>query len=200
MIKRYLAIAIFAQVLALGLFIAFAARSAEPELQRIEAYLNSMTTVKASFSQTSSNGQTANGTVYISRPGKMRIEYTSPHKDVIVAAGGRITYWDSGMETMSNIAADSTPLPIILRSTVSLSGDVKVLGVNRVGGGLNVTLSNSRFGGRVTLAFDEQPMRLRGWNVVDAQGISTTVALGALETGVSIPRNKFQFFDPRQGK
>jgi outer membrane lipoprotein-sorting protein len=50
--------------------------------------------------------------------------------------------------------------------------------------------------GSVQLAFAEEPLELRRWTVVDAQGQATDVVLGALETGMPFDRELFRFRNP----
>ena len=54
--------------------------------------------------------------------------------------------------------------------------------------------------GSITLVFAEQPLELRRWTVVDAQGLPTHVVLDGIETGVELDDELFVFrnrrFDP----
>src|SRR6185503_3854766 len=50
------------------------------EVARVESYVNSITTFKADFVQIAPNGATARGTLWISRPGRLRVEYRPPAK------------------------------------------------------------------------------------------------------------------------
>jgi outer membrane lipoprotein-sorting protein len=47
-------------------------------LQRVEAYFNAMTTLRARFLQIAQNGAAAEGTAMIWRPNRMRFEYDPP--------------------------------------------------------------------------------------------------------------------------
>ena len=51
--------------------------------------------------------------------------------------------------------------------------------------------------GRITLILEENPMQLRQWEVLDAQGRSTRVTLTQIETGVRFDPFLFAFNDPR---
>ena len=48
--------------------------TAHQELRQVETYFNGIRTMQARFVQTSSNGQRATGRVFMSRPGKLRVE------------------------------------------------------------------------------------------------------------------------------
>ena len=51
--------------------------------------------------------------------------------------------------------------------------------------------------GRLTLVFQDNPMELRQWLVVDAQARETRVSLSRIETGIRIDPRIFEFNDPR---
>ena len=70
--------------------------------------------------------------------------------------------------------------------------------VAREEGELKVTLvqTDEPNQGSIQLAFAENPMELRRWTVVDAQGQATYVMLDGLETGVPLQRELFRFRNP----
>lgn len=167
---------------------------------RIEQYLNAMSTVQARFLQASSNGQLAEGNLYISRPGRLRIEYDPPVPVLIVADGRWLIYYDKQLEQVSHLPLRSTPASILTRPNISLTGgDLILTDFERGGGVLRVTLvqADDPYAGKVSLIFDENPMALRKWSVVDAQGIVTDVSLTAARFDVPIDRDLFRFRDPR---
>ncbi|MBY0431339.1 MAG: outer membrane lipoprotein carrier protein LolA, partial [Rhodospirillales bacterium] len=78
------------------------------DVQRVEDYLNGITTLQARFLQASPNGATAEGTAYISRPGKMRLAYDPPSPILVVADGRMLVYYDSELKETSYAPLDST--------------------------------------------------------------------------------------------
>jgi outer membrane lipoprotein-sorting protein len=178
-----------------------AAQSArdQADLRRVEAYLNALTTLRARFIQIAQNGATAQGTALIWRPGRMRFDYDPPEPLLLVANAGQFMHYDKEMRQPSVVPVGSTPLGILLRDTIRLSGDVTVTGVQREQGFLRVTMfrTGNAAEGRLTLVFADDPMELRQWLVVDGQGRTTRVTLSAIEAGVRLDRALFQFNDPR---
>lgn len=165
---------------------------------RVEAYLNGLRTLKARFLQVAQNGASAEGTALISRPGRMRFDYNPPEPMLLVASGGQVMMYDRELRQPSTVPASSTPLGLLLRSEIRLSGDITVLGTERSGGFLRVGLQRTGAPqeGRLTLAFQEQPMELRQWAVLDAQGRETRVTLYEVETGAPLDNKLFDFNDP----
>jgi outer membrane lipoprotein-sorting protein len=175
-------------------------REDRAEIDRIERYLNGVTTLKARFVQASSNGQSAQGSLYISRPGKLRIEYDPPVPVLIITDGPFLVYYDKELEQVSHIPLGSTPASILTRPNISLTqGDLILTGFENRGGTVRATLvqASDPYSGRVSLVFDKEPLALSKWTVVDAQGIETDVNLRAAQVDVSLDPNLFRFRDPR---
>ncbi|MFH5924180.1 LolA family protein [Roseomonas xinghualingensis] len=169
------------------------------DIQRVEAYLNGLSTLRARFIQIAQNGATAQGTALIWRPGRMRFDYDPPEPLLLIANAGQFMHYDKELRQPSIVPVGSTPLGILLRDQIRLSGDVTVTGVQREQGMLRVTLhrTNNAAEGRLTLVFADSPLELRQWLVVDGQGRTTRVTLSAIETGVRLNRASFDFNDPR---
>lgn len=174
----------------------------QTEIERAEQYLNRITTVRARFEQQSSNGGTASGMFYLQRPGKLRIDYAPPSHLQIYASSGLLIYVDTELEESTYVPLSATPAGLLVRENVRFSGDVTVTKVERRPQVLRIELVQTKEpdAGRVTLGFADQPLELRQWDVVDAQGITTTVTLLNAEFGVRIDPNVFIFQDPKFGR
>jgi outer membrane lipoprotein-sorting protein len=169
------------------------------DIARIEQYLNGLTTLKADFVQINPNGGTVTGELYYQRPDKMRLDYDPPSEILIISDGWWVIYYDRQLEQVSHLSIGSTPLGFLLSDEIRLSGDVTVTDVNRSAGELHVTLvqSDEPNQGSIQLSFAENPLELRRWTVVDAQGLPTHVVLERPETGVPLERELFRFRNPR---
>ncbi|HYH22358.1 MAG TPA: outer membrane lipoprotein carrier protein LolA [Azospirillum sp.] len=163
-----------------------------------EQALNAIHTLQSRFVQLNPDGRQASGTFYLSRPGKMRLEYDAPVKDFIVADGLFLFYWDSEMKQQSSTPIGSTLADFILRPDIKLSGDVTVTDVFRAQGVLEITLVETKDPrkGSLTLVFEDRPLQLRKWRVLDAQGLTTEVALLNPRVGVQLPSDLFYFKAP----
>lgn len=168
-------------------------------VQQVEAYLNTLRTLRARFLQVAQNGASAQGTALISRPGRMRFDYDPPEPLLLVASGGQLLLYDRELRQPSAVPASSTPLGLLLTPEIRLSGNITVVGTDRTGGFLRIGLhrTGARAEGVLTLAFAEQPMELRQWAVLDAQARETRVTLYEIETGIPLDNRLFDFNDPR---
>jgi outer membrane lipoprotein-sorting protein len=157
----------------------------QADIQRVEAYLNGLKTLKAHFFQVAQDGGTSEGTAWLERPGRMRFQYDPPAPFLLLASSGVLTFHDGSLGQDSNIPLSRTPLGILLADNVKLAGAVTVTAIQREPGQLQLTLirSASPGDGSLTLIFTEDPMTLRQWTVVDAQQRVTHVTLSNVQLG-----------------
>lgn len=173
------------------------------DIARAEEYLNGVTTLKARFLQISASGGQAEGTAYLSRPGRMRLQYDPPSPLLVVADGTFLIVHDKELGEPSYLPLDSTPAGILVRDNVRLDNkDVIVTKVLRLPGVLNISMveADDVGQGELTLVFSEAPFALRQWRVVDAQGSTTTVSLYESQTGLKLDPKLFEFKNPNFAK
>jgi outer membrane lipoprotein-sorting protein len=162
--------------------------------------LNGITSLKAHFLQFSDNGGQAEGTAYLSRPGRLRLQYDPPSPLLLLADGSFLIVDDKRYDNPSYIPLDSTPAGVLVRPHVVLNGDdLKVTGVSRQPGIVTITVisAGDPGQGQLALVFSERPFQLRQWQVTDAQGQVTTVSLFDVQTGIALDRKLFQYQNAR---
>ncbi|HLN25050.1 MAG TPA: outer membrane lipoprotein carrier protein LolA, partial [Patescibacteria group bacterium] len=93
------------------------------EVSKAEQYLNDVTTLRARFLQASASGATAEGTMFLSRPGRMRLEYDPPSPILVIADGSYLIYYDKDLQQVSYVDLDSTPAGVLVQPQVKLDGD-----------------------------------------------------------------------------
>jgi len=164
----------------------------------VQEYLNGITTLRARFVQTDNDGKQENGTFYLNRPGKMRIEYDPPNKDFIVADSVLIYYYDGKMKQQSSAPIGRSLADFFLRKNLTLSGDISVSDVKRENNTLQMSLIQTRnpLAGSLTLLLNEKPLQLMAWRIVDQQGLVTEVRLTGSEVGLPLDSNLFHYYDP----
>jgi outer membrane lipoprotein-sorting protein len=171
-------------------------------IARAEAALASIRTLKARFLQADARGGTAQGTVWMQRPGRARFAYDPPATILVVADGTLVTFFDSAVNQTSAVPLGTTPLATLLAERVRLNdGDGRVTAVRQGQGLLQVTVvkRSSPAEGSLTLTFAEPPLELRQWTVIDAQGREVRVTLFEIETGVRVDPALFRFVPPDFG-
>ncbi len=164
---------------------------------RIEVYLNNVTTFEARFLQIGEGGM-AEGRIYLSRPGKMRVEYDPPVPILMVASSPWVMYHDSKLDQTSFIPLSRTPAAFLLRENIDLGDGITVTDFERARGALRLTIAieDNPDAGSITVVLEDQPMRLVKWLVVDAQGKRVEVALLDPRFGVTLDEELFSIVDP----
>ncbi|KXV00515.1 hypothetical protein AD929_10940 [Gluconobacter potus] len=162
-------------------------------ISRIEDALGQVTTLQARFRQTAADGSTTVGTATLDRPGRMRFDYDKPSPLLLVANDGRVVFQDRSVDQVTTIPLDRTPLGLLLRPELKLSGDVTVTGFEHSNGQIRVQVVRTRSAGEgtLTLVLSDAPLGLLGWTVVDAQGRTTTIALSDVRLGGTVPQSLF---------
>lgn len=169
------------------------------DIKRIEAYLNGLGTLRARFLQVSSNGNYAEGTLFVSRPGRLRIEYDPPVPVLMVATGGMLTYYDKELQQVSHIELNSTPAGILVRERISLfSKEITATALERGADALRMTVvrNDDPLEGSIALVFSDHPLTLKKWVVTDAQGVETMVSLLDTRFNVTLDPKLFTFVGP----
>jgi len=172
------------------------------DIERIEIYLNNLKSVSADFVQVNDNGEFRHGKIAIQRPGKMRVTYDPPQKDFIVADGTYVHIWDGELKQQTNVLVGSSIAEFILRDPIKLSGDVIITRFVRFPSKmeLSIVATNDPGDGELTLIFEDNPLQLRQWRVLDAQGRTTGVNLENEREDVTFASNTFDFVPPNFGK
>lgn len=172
------------------------------DLSRIERYLNNLRTMSARFMQSTTDGGEAQGAFYVARPGKLRVEYDPPNKILIVSDGSQIHYYDSELGQVSTISLSDTPAAVLVRDNYKFGTDVRVSDYQKGPGAIRVTLEDIKNAdaGALTLTFQDNPLILKQWKVLDAKGVETTVALSDTKRDVVLAPTLFEFTDPTKGQ
>lgn len=165
------------------------------DIGRIEAYLNTVNSLRSNFVQLSTGGRFAEGTIYIDRPKRMRLQYKKPGNIQVYANGNWLAHVDTDLEAVWHVPLKSTPAAFLVRDKISLSGDITVQRVMRDARTISVSVVQTAEpdAGRIVFTFSDSPLALRKWTVTDAQGVSTSVTLVAPAFNVAIPRDVFVF-------
>ena len=182
-------------VAAIGLALyAGAATAQQLSLAQISQYLNGLQTAQGGFTQINQDGTLSTGTIYIKRPGRIRFDYAAPDNTLVIGGGGSLAIFDPRSNAgPERYPLNQTPLGLILRDNVNLEQADMVTGVTSDGTTTTVTAQDPDHPeyGNIQLKFTGDPVELRQWVINDDSGSSTTVVLGELTKGGSLPNTLF---------
>lgn len=170
------------------------------ELAKVEAHLNSVSSMTANFTQVDGRGRTMRGTLQLKRPGRVRFEYGAGANMLLVADGSRLTFIDYAVGQKNHWALSKTPLGILL------SGKPNVRRIARIVPDKDprVVVARARSdSGTLILAFihsNSAPggLQLYGWTAVDPQNKKTKVTLSNVRYNVGVPESAFRYAEPQK--
>lgn len=157
----------------------------ENAVDRVNAYLNSFTTLVGDFVQIGADGRRYTGKLYVHRPGRLRFEYNPPATIQVIADGTTVVVRDRRLATQDPYLIGQTPLKFLLKERIDLKRDVTVTRVAVTPDSVRVTLEDrATLGGtsRITLNYDPKANVLRQWIIVDPQGHETNVQVANIDT------------------
>jgi outer membrane lipoprotein-sorting protein len=179
------------------------ATGAEAQAPEVENYINSIRTLQARFVQSNPNGSVVQGTLYVSRPGRLRFQYDPPSQLKIVADGTQVTMWDPANKDFGQWPIGWTAASFLVKNPLKLSGDITVEAQQRTPEGLlALTLVQTRKPqeGKIVIRLSENPMQLRGWTIIDNRGNKVDVTLTGLQTGMQLADSLFKYDGPDAGQ
>ena len=148
-------------------------------LNQVENYLNQFNNISSQFIQSSSIGDQGSGKIFISKPGKLRIEYKKDNKFLIIADGKWLHYFDTDLNEIQSIIIEKSPAWILLKKNINLKQDFNIKKLEKKKGKITLTISDKNIENieEIKLIFSVNPIRLKKWIITDNQEIETTVAL-----------------------
>jgi len=175
------------------------AQRAAAWMERARAWLEELQRFRARFTQIGPDGSIATGTLWVWRPGRMRIEYDPPSQVLLVATDWRLVFHDGASGQTNVLPLSETPIAFLLEEHIALNGRTRVTDVREGPAEIALTVEDAERpgAGSVTLYFARGPFRLVRWEVVDAQGLMTVVLVDSIEPDAPMDRQLFVWHDPR---
>ena len=170
------------------------ALAAPVSLAELSNYLNGLGTVSSDFTQVNGDGTIATGKLFIRRPGRVRFEYAPPDKSLVIAGGSQVAIFDEkSNQPPEQYPLARTPLNLILAANIDLGRARMVVGHKQVENTTRVVAQDPENPGygTIELVFTASPVELRQWIITDDAGSQTTVILGEMKKGGSIPASYF---------
>ena len=163
-------------------------------VQKVGDYFNKVTNLQGEFIQVGPRGHVSQGVFYLSKPGKLRFEYSAPNPFLIVSDGTWVIVNNRKRNKAEYYPLSATPLRLVLEKDVDLLDQAKIIHVQEDKESVSVTLEDKDqlVAGQLTVVFDARSMELRQWVVIDGQGLQTTITLQGLKDDVSADPKLFE--------
>lgn len=192
-------------VLAGGAAMLPAAAMAQPanELAQAVAALRSITTMRADFVQSDSNGGQVRGVLWMKRPGKLRFQYQPGYPMTILSDGHALFMIDKEVNQTQRWPINNSPMGALLNPNRDVAQYGRVLpGMDPGVTAIEVHDKSHPEYGTMTLVLRHKAgapggMQLESWITRDAQNRQTRIVLSAQQYGVNAPEDLFRFTDTR---
>ncbi len=162
-------------------------------IKSAEKYLNSITGLDGQFIQTNGD-QKDTGTFSMLRPGKIRLDY-SKNPIQLISDGTDLYFFDKSLDQITTVPVSSTPAGILVRKNIDLdSADIVVEKTEKGANDFSLTMymKDNEGAGNMTVYFDQNPVQLKSWTVIDALGNKTDVEFKNLKSRSSFGKDYFQ--------
>ena len=159
-------------------------------LNKISDYINGLTTLQADFEQINSDGSIDTGKLYIRRPGKMRLEYTTPNNALVIAGAGSVAIFDDKSKNGPTLfPLKKTPLNLLLKKNVDLYKNEMITEhtVNNENTFIVAKDPKRKSQGSIKMVFSNSPVSLQGWTITNQSNQKTKIILDKLDKKTKIP-------------
>ena len=158
-----------------------------------EKYLNSITELAGGFVQTAA-GRDERGDFAMLRPGRVRLDYANMPIQLI-SDGDDLYFFDKSLDQITTVPLTSTPAGILVRKKIDLeNADIVVSETKKENDtfALKLHLKNQEGLGNMLVVFNNSPVVLNSWTVVDATGNKTDVVFSGLKEKTNFGKDYFQ--------
>ena len=155
------------------------AQASQEVIAKAERWFEKISTMRAEFTQVSSDGSAATGTLYMRRPKQMRLQYDGDAKFALIVTGGWLHVDEGAKKQVNSYPIGSTPFAPMLQEDIQLRSQKFKTTTRSSDGVVQVMLTQEtgEAAGSLTLEFSETPFALRRWIIEDAVGVITKVTL-----------------------
>ncbi len=168
------------------------------DLKTITSYLNKLTSFQSRIRQINNDNSEHYGVLYVSRPGRMRLDYFPPVNYQLLASAKHFTLVDTTTNLATHYPFFSTPAALLLEKNIDLNNKkIKIVNIERKGNRLTLTLAGKKRNGkedgngRMIMVFSALPLNLLGWHVLDANNNRVSVVLEEIWNKVTFKKRDF---------
>lgn len=171
-------------------------------IEKVNQYLLNLEAIKSNFIQFNDfNGNMAEGIFYMSKPNKLRFEYTNPFKSVLITNGNTTNFYDIDLDEVSVLPTNKTPISFLLRgqqNLKTLDSTIVSIEINEdndiVINTRNVKNSNLYI---LSYIFDKDINDLKGLILTDENEETITLSFFNFKKNIALDKSLFIFKNPR---
>jgi outer membrane lipoprotein-sorting protein len=161
--------------------------------QTVETNLTSIKTMEARFSHVDSGGKSYKGTLYLKKPGKLKLVYDSPSPFLIVSDGSALIYEDHETFEATYLPLEVSPLSFLLDQKTGLKKAFQIERVWEEGDLIFLSCRDKKNYFHLTLSFSKTEKNIVGWKSIDAQGNEIDIHLSDIKKNLDLRDDLFLF-------
>lgn len=169
-------------------------------LNNVEKYLNDIKYFKANFIQDNKdNSELSEGVFYLSRPGKLRIDYLNPFEASLYTNNQTTTYYDKELDEITTIKTSKTPLHFLLNENITFKDNsFKIVGIENKKENVMISFIENKKEdqGKLILNFKKNPLILSSIKLITEDKQEIEMSLFDI-SNLPIKNSTFNFINPR---
>lgn len=169
-------------------------------LNNVEKYLNDIKYFKANFIQDNKdNSELSEGIFYLSRPGKLRIDYLNPFEASLYTNNQTTTYYDKELDEITTIKTSKTPLHFLLNENITFKDNsFKIVDIENKKENIMISFIENKKEdqGKLILNFKKNPLILSSIKLITEDKQEIEMSLFDI-SNLPIKNSTFNFINPR---
>lgn len=169
-------------------------------LNNVEKYLNDVKYLKANFIQDNKdNSELSEGVFYLSRPGKLRIDYLNPFEASLYTNNQTTTYYDKELDEITTIKTSKTPLHFLLNENITFKDNsFKIVDIENEKENVMISFIENKKEdqGKLILNFKKNPLILSSIKLITEDKQEIEMSLFDI-SNLPIKNSTFNFINPR---
>ena len=169
-------------------------------LNNVEKYLNDIKYFKANFIQDNKdNSELSEGIFYLSRPGKLRIDYLNPFEASLYTNNQTTTYYDKELDEITTIKTSKTPLHFLLNENITFKDNsFKIVDIENKKENVMISFIENKKEdqGKLILNFKKNPLILSSIKLITEDKQEIEMSLFDI-SNLPIKNSTFNFINPR---
>lgn len=167
---------------------------------RVVNYLENFFSLSSSFIQINNNGDVLSGNLFVSRPGKFRVEYDQIPL-LLISDSKRLASINKELKSISFHSLNEVPINVLLFKKLSLN-DIQILDLVEKENTLSISIASSKFKdkGFIKILFETKPFVMKKWTIFKTDKTKTEVFFDKLNLNNTLSPRLFDIEseDPRK--
>lgn len=158
-----------------SIYFAFeAAAAAKPAttIKEVDDYLASIKSIEARFIQTDSNGGKRDGFIYIKKPNRIRVEYLTPEKELILLNSNLVMHYTPDLDETNYVPGEELAMSLLSQKDFRITKHAKIqrfeVRPKRIK--LDFTISTDKQKRQTSLTLTNNPISLVSISMIQGDG------------------------------